>query len=158
MAVTVRVEGPRGKRHHRRKSFLLTPLDKQRRLCEPTAIAHDPLLPVYGALSYPVQELLTLTSNIPIRFLHRPYYFSWRLPRSRPGYQKCHRLSRLPALQFVSIGCREPAEATNNVAENNELSLGDFEEVVAAVAVVGGNGVQGMEGDEEKVVEGGGYA
>ncbi|KAM1116556.1 hypothetical protein TB2_006940 [Malus domestica] len=45
-------------------SFLLTPLDKRRRLCKPTATAHGPLFLVHGAPSYPVRELLTLTPNI----------------------------------------------------------------------------------------------
>lgn len=39
-----------------------------------------------------------------------------------------------------------------------ELSLGYFEEAAAAGAVVGGNGVQGVEGDDKEAVEGCGNA
>lgn len=41
---------------------------------------------------------------------------------------------------------------------SGELSVGDIEEAAAAGAVIGGDGLQRMEGDDEEVVEGCGVA
>lgn len=41
---------------------------------------------------------------------------------------------------------------------SGELSLGDFEEAATAGDVIGGDGLQGMEGDDAEVVEGCGGA